>query len=115
MRTRVLANIGAGRLPHGDRLVVAEFAADLFEDLERFLVDQLHRLVGHHLIDGDLAHQRRKRGYGGATYRLAPQAAAASAVGVFGHFNGRCIHGNSIPPTARQLSETKYSCDAGKS
>ena len=33
MRTRVPLHIGAGRLPHGGRLIVAELAADFLEDL----------------------------------------------------------------------------------
>ena len=70
---------GAGRLPHGDRLVVAEFAAHLLEDLHRFIVDQLHRLVGHEVVDGNLAHQRGEGRHGRGAQRPPPVTPAAAA------------------------------------
>ena len=77
-------NVGARGLPHVYRFIVAEFAADLFEDLERLFVDQLDRLVGNDLVDGDLANQRRKRRDRRAAQRLATDPSAATAVGCDG-------------------------------
>ncbi len=58
-------DISARRLPHGNGLIVAKLAADFLQNFHRLIVDEFNRLIRHHLIGGDIAHQRGKRGHGG--------------------------------------------------
>ena len=90
-----------------DLLVIVELEPR--RDLSR-----VFQIVGNDLVDGNLPDKGRKRRNRSASQGLAPEAAAAATVGLFGQFSGRCVHGSSFFPPS-QVSETKYGCDAGKS
>ena len=69
----VTLDLGAGVAPQPDRLVVAEVDADLLEDVERGLVDQLEALIVEDLVHRDGALQHRQRS--GAAARSSPPGA----------------------------------------
>ena len=101
-----VVDLGAGLLPQVDRLGVAELAADLFEDFERLVVNELDRFVRHDLIDGDVADEGREgRHCPGAHAPPALAAAGAAAMGrnLLGHFicidgGAGVFHGSSLMP-----------------
>ena len=73
-------HIGPCGLPHGNGFVIAKFAANFLEDFHGLIVNEFHRLVRHHLVGGNIAHQRWKRRHGNrpqGTPALAPAAPLA--------------------------------------
>ena len=90
-------NIGARRLPERNRLVVAELAADLLEDRERFLMDQLDCFIGHDLVGRNIPDQGRERGDRGGPHGPSANATTAAAMRVFGSFDGWRFHATLHP------------------
>ena len=76
--------VGAGLLPQGGRLIVAELAAHLLEDLEGLVVDQFHGLVRQDLVGGNLAHKGGEGDLGRTPHGAAAVTASGAAGGRLG-------------------------------